>query len=65
MLLIRPIQDRDLEPLMKMLEFAGHGLTSLPKDPEVLMRRIKTSTRSFSEEKIRVMKSARKQNNKR
>lgn len=52
MLLIRPIQDRDLDALMEMLEHAGHGLTSLPKDPVVLKRRIKTSIRSFSEEEI-------------
>lgn len=52
MLLIRPIQESDLDALMEMLKHAGHGLTSLPKDPEVLLRRIKTSIRSFSEEKI-------------
>lgn len=53
MLLIRPIKESDLEGLMLMLEHAGHGLTSLPRDPEVITSRIQTSVVSFSKKKIK------------
>lgn len=47
MFIIRPIEEKDLDGLMKLLEHSGHGLTTLPKDPEVLRRRIRASERSF------------------
>ena len=47
MFIIRPIQHKDLDGLMKLLEKSGYGLTTLPKDPEVLKRRIRASERSF------------------
>lgn len=52
MFIIRPIRDTDLDNLMEMLSHAGRGLTSLPRDPEVLGRRIKASMKSFAEEEI-------------
>lgn len=47
MFIIRPIEDKDLDGLMQLLEKSGHGLTTLPKDPEVLKKRIRISQRSF------------------
>lgn len=47
MFIIRPIESKDLDGLMKLLEHSGHGLTSLPRDPEVLKKRIRISERSF------------------
>lgn len=47
MFIIRPIEDNDLDGLMGLLEKSGHGLTTLPKDPEVLKKRIRISQRSF------------------
>lgn len=47
MFIIRPIEDKDLDGLLKLLEKSGYGLTTLPKDPEVLKRRIRASERSF------------------
>jgi hypothetical protein len=40
MFIIRPITSKDLDGLMELLEKSGHGLTSLPRDPEVLKKRI-------------------------
>ena len=48
MFIIRPIEGKDLDGLMELLEKSGHGLTSLPKDPEVLKKRIRMSERSFT-----------------
>lgn len=47
MFIIRPIVEKDLDGLMELLEKSGHGLTSLPRDPEVLKKRIRNSERSF------------------
>jgi arginine N-succinyltransferase len=47
MFIIRPIEGKDLDGLMQLLEKSGHGLTSLPRDPEVLKKRIRISERSF------------------
>lgn len=47
MFIIRPSRQDDLDGLMTLLEESGHGLTSLPKDPEILKKRIRTSERSF------------------
>lgn len=47
MFIIRPIKHNDLDGLMELLAESGHGLTSLPKDPEILQKRIRISERSF------------------
>lgn len=47
MFIIRPIEGKDLDGLMVLLEDSGHGLTSLPKDAELLKRRIRISERSL------------------
>lgn len=47
MFIIRPIEEKDLEGLMGLLEKSGSGLTSLPRDPEILKKRIRNSERSF------------------
>ncbi len=44
---IRPIQESDLNGLMELLADSGHGLTTLPKDPTLLKKRIQKSERSF------------------
>lgn len=49
MFIIRPIEEKDLSGLMELLQHSGHGLTTLPKDPDILMKRIKFSQRSFTE----------------
>jgi arginine N-succinyltransferase len=45
--IIRPIAQSDLKGLMELLQDSGFGLTSLPRDPEVLKRKIIISERSF------------------
>ncbi len=47
MFIIRPIEEKDLDGLLKLLENSGHGLTSLPRDPAFLEKRIRISERSF------------------
>lgn len=47
MLIMRPIKKTDLDGLLKLLEESGYGLTSLPKDPEVLLKKIMQSVNSF------------------
>ncbi len=47
MFIIRPIEQKDLDGLMELLEKSGHGLTSLPRDPDVLKKRIRNSELSF------------------
>jgi arginine N-succinyltransferase len=47
MLIMRPIKKSDLNGLLKLLEESGHGLTSLPKDPDVLLKKIMKSVNSF------------------
>jgi arginine N-succinyltransferase len=47
MFIIRPIEQKDLDGLMRLLENSGHGLTTLPKDAEILKKRIRISERSF------------------
>lgn len=49
MLLMRPIKTSDLDSLMQLLASSGYGLTSLPKDPEVLLSRIEKSEFSFQQ----------------
>src|SRR5512142_2208776 len=47
MLVIRPIRLTDLDQLVAMTALTGHGLTTLPKDKELLRKRIVRSQRSF------------------
>lgn len=48
MFIIRPIEQKDLQGLLILLKDSGYGLTTLPKDPEVLKKRIIGSERSFA-----------------
>lgn len=48
MLVIRPISLDDLESLYELSERAGHGLTSLPHDREILRHKIIDSIESFA-----------------
>jgi arginine N-succinyltransferase len=48
MFVIRPIEEKDLNSLLELLKYSGHGLTSLPRDPEVLKQRIRVSVQSFA-----------------
>jgi arginine N-succinyltransferase len=47
MFVIRPIRESDLDGLMELLQDSGHGLTSLPKDRDIIRNRIIISERSF------------------
>jgi len=49
MLVIRPIQPEDLDQLVELAGMTSFGLTSLPKDRELLRRRIRTSQRAFED----------------
>ncbi|MDH4469152.1 MAG: arginine N-succinyltransferase [Bacteriovoracaceae bacterium] len=49
MLVLRPIELNDLNPLMDLLADAGHGLTSLPRDLAILEKRIRMSIASFAD----------------
>lgn len=44
---MRPIKKTDLDGLLTLLQYSGYGLTSLPRDPEVLMHKIEASEESF------------------
>jgi arginine N-succinyltransferase len=47
MLVFRPVNHDDLQQLTDLAGLAGFGLTTLPKDPELLRNRIAESVRSF------------------
>lgn len=47
MLVIRPVEQGDLEALLGLSELSGYGLTTLPRDRELLTKRIRRSLRSF------------------
>jgi len=47
MMVIRPIESRDLNDLVGLAEGAGVGVTTLPANPELLESRIVKSIRSF------------------
>ncbi|MGH7176253.1 MAG: arginine N-succinyltransferase [Tepidisphaeraceae bacterium] len=47
MVFIRPVNISDLDQLEELAGLAGAGLTTLPKDRDLLSRRIAKSTRSF------------------
>jgi arginine N-succinyltransferase len=49
MVFIRPVNLADLEPLLELAGAAGVGLTTLPKDRDLLQRRIKKSVRSMEQ----------------
>lgn len=48
MLIIRPIQLEDLDQLVGLVRQVGHGLTTLPKDPDLLRGRVLDSEHSFA-----------------
>ena len=48
MVIIRPVASTDLDALLELTNFTGYGLTTLPKDPDFLRKRIDKSRRSFA-----------------
>ncbi|GGC61683.1 arginine N-succinyltransferase [Marinobacter halophilus] len=49
MLVIRPLQENDLDDLYLMTQNAGKGLTTLPADREMLQRKIERARESFNQ----------------
>lgn len=49
MLLIRPLQENDLEALYAMAQGAGKGLTTLPADRELLEKKINHARETFNQ----------------
>ena len=49
MLVIRPLQENDLDALYAMAEGAGKGLTTLPADRELLTRKINHARETFNQ----------------
>jgi len=49
MLVIRPLQEDDLEDLYAMAQKAGKGLTTLPADRDLLQRKINLARETFSQ----------------
>lgn len=49
MLLIRPLQENDLEALYAMAQGAGKGLTTLPADRELLQKKINHARETFNQ----------------
>lgn len=47
MLVIRPVMQTDLPQLVELAGLTSFGLTTLPKDPDFLRRRIRDSARGF------------------
>src|SRR5688500_15600025 len=47
MVVIRPVSDSDVEQLLDLANLAGVGLTTLPKDRDLLKKRVARSMRSF------------------
>ena len=50
MLIIRPVAESDLDDLVELASMASFGLTSLPRDRELLADRIAISSRNFQTE---------------
>lgn len=50
MLVMRPVQANDLDQLVELAAMTSFGLTSLPKDRELLRKKIVVSQRSFAHE---------------
>ncbi|MGB6066236.1 MAG: arginine N-succinyltransferase [Desulfomonilaceae bacterium] len=51
MVVVRPVKLEDLDRLVELAHIASFGLTSLPRDRDLLHKRILQSLRSFSEER--------------
>lgn len=49
MLVIRPLQEGDLDDLYRMAQSAGKGLTTLPADRDLLQRKIERTRDSFNQ----------------
>jgi arginine N-succinyltransferase len=49
MLVIRPLQESDLEALYAMAQSAGKGLTTLPADRDLLLRKIRHTRDTFDQ----------------
>ncbi len=49
MLVIRPLQENDLEALFAMAQSAGKGLTTLPADRDLLQRKIRHARDTFDQ----------------
>jgi arginine N-succinyltransferase len=49
MLVIRPLQENDLEALYAMAQSAGKGLTTLPADRDLLQRKIRHARDTFNQ----------------
>ena len=47
MLVIRPVRPDDIDPLLELTGLATFGLTTLPKDRELLERRIHDALQGF------------------
>ena len=50
MVIVRPVRLEDLDRLVELAHVASFGLTSLPRDRDLLHKRILESLRSFSKE---------------
>jgi arginine N-succinyltransferase len=50
MIVVRPVAMSDLDPLLELAGLAGAGLTTLPKDRDLMKKRIEKSIRSFASE---------------
>src|SRR5262245_16373592 len=49
MLVLRPVQLADLDQLLELTTPTGFGLTSLPHDRDVLLRRVRSSQLGFAQ----------------
>lgn len=49
MIIIRPIKEKDTEAFVKMAFEAGIGMTSMPKNREILEKRVQESVQSFAD----------------
>ncbi|MHB8764641.1 MAG: arginine N-succinyltransferase, partial [Deferrisomatales bacterium] len=50
MVVVRPVTPDDLESVVALVHRAGHGLTSLPKDAQLMRRRVSEAHRAFGAE---------------
>ena len=48
MMIIRPITEKDTEAFIKMAFTAGIGMTSMPKNREILEKRVNESIKAFA-----------------
>ncbi|MCL5123179.1 MAG: arginine N-succinyltransferase [Deltaproteobacteria bacterium] len=47
MLIVRPVVEHDLDAMVELAQMASFGLTSLPRDSELILERIETSCKNF------------------